>query len=58
MEFAILPLVADLSFAEKTYEATGDLWRAITGGPRLPAYIERGDQAGHDYHEVANALAG
>ncbi len=58
VEFAILPPVADLSFAEKTYEATGDLWRAITGGPRLPAYIERGDQAGHDYHEVANALAG
>lgn len=58
VEFEILPPVADLSFAEKTYDATGDLWRTITGGPRLPAYIERSDQAGHDYPEVIGALAG
>jgi len=58
VQFEILPPAVDLSAIEKTYEAASDLWRAITGGPRLPPYVERGDQTAHDYQEVTHALAG
>ncbi|MDA0368010.1 MAG: stimulus-sensing domain-containing protein [Proteobacteria bacterium] len=58
VQFEILPPAADLSLIEETYEAANDLWRGVTGGPRLPPYVERGDQAAHDYQEVTRALAG
>jgi two-component system sensor histidine kinase ChvG len=58
VQFEFLPPAQELSFVEKAYEAAASLWLGITGGPRLPPYIERVEQNAEDYGEVAIALTG
>ena len=58
VQFEFLPPTQELSFVEKAYEAAASLWLGITGGPRLPPYVERVEQSAEDYGEVAVALTG
>ena len=58
VQFAPLPPVEALSPLEKAYERAADVWRKATGGPRLPAYVERSTQTATDYQEVLGALSG
>lgn len=58
VQFAPLPPVETLSPLERLYERAVDVWLRTTGGPRLPAYVERSEQSATDYEEVLAALSG
>lgn len=58
VQFALLPPVQVLSPVERAYERAIGVWRQISGGPRLPTYVERGTQTATDYLEVVGALSG
>lgn len=58
VQFEFLPPAEELSIFEKAYDAAAATWQRVTGGPRLPPYVEQSDQRASDYPEVMGALTG
>lgn len=58
VQFEFLPPAEELSFFEKAYDAAAATWQRVTGGPRLPIYVEQSEQRAGDYPEVMGALTG